>query len=99
MTNAVDVLAVGGPATNRVWCLNRNAQGFPHTIQVPSLDPAGVLDYTPRRFWNTVTERWYWIATWSGDEPTDSEIQFIIAVNDFPPAWDMATRAAPEVQA
>lgn len=96
MTNAVDVLCVAGPANGRMHCLNRNAQGFPTNIEVVSLDPPGQLTYVPRRYWNTMDERWYWIATWSGDEPGDSEIQFAIVVNDFVPAWDMATRAAPE---
>lgn len=96
MTNATDVLGVGGPARDHMWCLNRNAQGFPMNVEVVSFDPPGVLTYVPRPFWNTVDERWYWIATWSGDEPGDSEIQFAIVVNNFNSAWDLRDRPAPE---
>lgn len=96
MTNAVDVLCVGGPADGRMHCLNRNAQGFPTNIEVVSLDPAGQLTYVPRMWWSEDVGAWYWIATWSGDEPGDSEIMFAIAINQFNSAWDLRDRPAPE---
>lgn len=99
MSNATDVLCVGGPARDRMVCLNRNAEVFPTKLEFVSLDPAGVLLYRPRQFWNTTTERWYWIATWSDDEPMDSDIRYAITVNNFNPAWDLLNKPAPESEA
>jgi hypothetical protein len=97
MTNAVDTLLVGGPANGRMFCLNKNTAGFPHKCVVMSLDePAGELTYDPAPWWDEATQRWFWIATWEGAPPTQSEIIWMVTVSNFPPAWDMRSKPAPE---
>jgi hypothetical protein len=98
MTNATDILAVGGPANGRMWCLNRNAQGFPTKVEVLSIDPAGMVTYVPRKWWDEVNQRWYWIATWSGDEPDNNRVWWEITVNNFQPAWDLRDAPAPQLE-
>lgn len=96
MTNAVDVLCVGGPKHETVVCFNR-VGGLKSTHTFP--DISGIGDdavYTRREWWSEGTEHWYHIATDANDEPTDSEIAIAIAANLFPPAWDLRHKPAPE---
>jgi hypothetical protein len=99
MTNAVDVLCVGGPANGRMYCLNRNAEGFPPKLDITSIDdPAGVITYIPRKWWNSTNERWYWIATWDGYAPTEDEIHWQITYDYFQPAWDLRDLPPPIIE-
>ena len=92
MTNATDVLLVGGPKNGEMFCVNR--EGYMPSQLDPSQLNQDVAPYTLRKFWNNVTERWYWIGT-QDDTPTDEDIQWQIAAVDFKPAWDLANLPAP----
>lgn len=90
MTNAVDVLAVGGPANGRMWCVNKVGGKMASYVEVISIgEQAGVLQYPLRKWQHPVTQRWYWIATREVDQVTDADIVWEITVNNFQPAWDL----------
>ena len=93
MTNAVDVLAVGGPANGRMWCVNKAAGAMPSTVQVIS---QGVLTYPLTKWWCEVTQRWYWIARRDVDQVTDADIYWEVVLHNFQPAWDLRDLPAPD---
>jgi hypothetical protein len=95
MTNAVDVLFIGGPATGRMICVNKAGATFPSAFDHYEEGEVAVT-YTRRAWFNPDNEQWYWIATTAEDEPNDGTIAVAIAAALFPPAWDMRDKPAPE---
>lgn len=89
MTNATDVLLVGGPGSGDMHCLNRNAPSFPSKITMLELG-VGEVVYRPVKFWSTTHQRWYWVATSDELYPVDGQfIAMAIELCDFQPAWDL----------
>lgn len=81
MTNAIDILMVGGPANSRVVCMNR--------ARMSSTIDAGGTTYTRRVWTDAETTRQYHIATPLETEVEDADIAHEIALSRFPPAWDL----------
>lgn len=95
MTNATDILVVGGPAHGNMWCLNRETNAQHKPIEM-LLDPSMSVVYQPIEWWHPINERWYWIAVRDEDDTTDIDIAAEIAASGFQPAWDLRGKPAPE---
>lgn len=94
MTNAVDVLLVGGLCDGMMECVNR-ANGVPATIDAQVPGEEYTLPYAMTKFWNDVDDRWYWIALYDQDA-TEEQIIYAIAFHAFQPAWDLRDLPAPQ---
>lgn len=97
MSNATDVLAVGGPGNGRVWCVNRNAERPVRTVTAIA-QGVGEITYTINKWWDIGTQRWYWIATNDAYPVGDTEIAWQIVINNFNPAWDLRGHPAPTTE-
>ena len=86
MTNAIDILCVGGPRNSTVVCMNRARMAA--NIEFPTF---GGSDVYVRKVWTDAeTTLQYHVATQPGEgEPGDVDIANEIAMSRFPPAWDL----------
>lgn len=87
MTNAIDVLVIGGPADGKMVCMPRPASTyieFPYTLPDDSL-----LRYTRRKWTDPNTGKVYHIATRDEDMVTDEQIAWTITIANFQPGWDL----------
>ena len=82
MTNAIDILCVGGPRNSTVVCMNRARMTT--NIEVGE-------DTCTRQVWTDPdTTLQYHVATQPGEsEAGNVEIANEIALSRFPPAWDL----------
>lgn len=83
MTNAIDILLVGGPKNGTVVCMNRARMTT--NIEFPD------GDVYVRQVWTEPgTTLQYHVATQPGEgEPGDLDIANEIALSRFPTAWDL----------
>lgn len=90
MTNATDVLCIGGPLNGYMYCLNLTT--VPPSVSLGfSLTPG----YVARKWWNINLQRWYWIATTASDPVDDATIFAAVVVAQMQPAWDLKDLPAP----
>jgi len=87
MTNAVDVLLVGGPKHAQVACINRAA--MPNYIGMPENGIADVYSYIRHTWKHDDTGMLYHVGIGPGVQPTDSLVQNAIDLVQFPPSWDL----------
>lgn len=94
MTNATDVLLVGGDTYNgQVFCANL-AKGPPASIKL-HVDLDTVVEYVARKWWNINLQRWYWIATTADTPVADVTIVAALVAAQMQPAWDLKDLPAP----
>jgi hypothetical protein len=89
MSNAVDVLCIGGPMNATLVCVPRPG---PSLIEFPvATDETAeaVLTYTRRTWEDPVTGKKYHIAAREGDDVTDEQIIIEIVMHNMPPSWDL----------
>ena len=87
MTNAIDILCVGGPRNSTVVCMNRARM---NTFIELGTDGGGVVTYTRKVWTDPETTLQYHVATQPGEgEAGDVDIANEIALSRFPPAWDL----------
>jgi hypothetical protein len=86
MSNAIDILVVGGPANGKQICMQREHQ-------VPLLgfvaEGVGEVTYTRRKWLHPTTGKLYHIAARDEDAVTDEQIIVEITMANFGPAWDL----------
>lgn len=82
MSNAIDILCVGGPANGRMVCMHK--KHLTTYIEFP-----GVTRYTRRQWEHPLTGKMFHIATIEGDDTTDDDIVFEVTMTNFTPAWDL----------
>lgn len=88
MSNAIDVLCVGGPKDGVVICMPRPAAKF---INYPVLAGQGGV-YTYERIQHERDGRYYHIAVPAGEgaeEVGDEDINVAIEAYGFTPGWDI----------
>lgn len=78
MTNAVDILLVGGPAHGRMVCARR-----PVSANIDALTSGGIAVYKTEAFGR------YWIARAVDLGITDEEVEAAIAYVNLQPSWDL----------
>lgn len=93
MTNAADVLLVGGPANGRMVCCNKVPK-MPASYDA-FIDYETFVTYPVNKWWNAQTQRWYWLAIYPDAAMSDAEIANEILAREFQPAWDMRDLPAP----
>lgn len=93
MTNAADVLLVGGPANGRMICCNKVPKMVSNIDTI--VEGQGVVTYPVNKWWNAQTQRWYWLAIYPDAAISDTEIANEIWAREFQPAWDMRDLPAP----
>lgn len=90
MSNAIDVLCVGGPKDGVAICMPRPAAKF---IDFPAISgdmPVGV--YTYERIQHVFDGKWYHIAIPAqegAENPSDDDINAAILAYRFTPGWDI----------
>ena len=82
MTNAIDVLLVGGPRNSTVVCMNRARMTT--NIEFPEGDV-----YTRQVWTDPDTTLQYHVAVIPELELGDVDISAEVAQSRFPPAWDL----------
>lgn len=87
MTNAVDVLLVGGPAHGRVICANKST----NPLYVEAWEDGDYLGRYQRESWTNMQAERYHVAYPDGvyPTPTNSEVEAAIEAANFNPAWDL----------
>lgn len=87
MSNAVDILCVGGPASGRLMCQPRPV---PNNIEVfASGGGPTFYMYATQQWTNPVGGKKYWIAKRTVDTVSDSAIAALILAEGMPPSWDL----------
>jgi len=86
MSNAIDIMCVGGPANGRMVNIPKPAPTF---IDFPVA--GGITTYTRTTWTHTLTGKLFHIATRAEDEVTDDDIVFEVTMGNFTPAWDLNT--------
>lgn len=76
MTNAIDVLCVGGPLDGRMWCMPK---------------PQALGEYVTNAWNHPDTNDGYWIAMHPDYLVDDEAIKAAIAEANFTPAWNLRT--------
>lgn len=85
MSNDVDILIVGGPASNRMLLVNRERMSKTYAFPYKS----GDVTYMLQVWTDPATGKKYRIGV-SADWPvTDEEISMSIVLGNFGPAWDL----------
>jgi hypothetical protein len=85
MSNAVDILLVGGPAGDRMILASKERMSKYYAFPYKS----GEVSYTLQAWTHPVTGAKYHIGI-SDDWPvTDEEIAVAIVMGNFGPAWDL----------
>lgn len=85
MSNAIDIMCVGGPANGRMVCMQKNM--LTTYIDFPVV--GGVVTYTRHKWEHPITGKLFHIATRDGDDVTDDDIVFEVTMGNFTPAWDL----------
>lgn len=86
MTNAVDILLVGGDANGHLVCMNR----LHATTYIDTIGTLGVVTYSRIQWTHPTTGKLYWIAVEDAAlPPTDAQVIAEIDAAKFNPAWDL----------
>jgi hypothetical protein len=85
MSNAIDILCVGGPANGKMVCMQKAAATT--YIEFPILPDD--TRYTRRKWKHPLNEKMYHIASRDTDVVTDEQIIVEIVMANFTPAWDL----------
>ena len=86
MSNAVDILAVGGTHNGRQWCMQRAQMT---TYIEAQAEGFGIVRYIRQQWEHPDTLKLYHIATPEGETVTSEQILAEIESANFQPAWDL----------
>jgi hypothetical protein len=84
MTNAIDVLLVGGVEHGQMVCCNLAQDGA-----------ARWAGYIVIPWWRVENQRWYWVALPINSTPINEVIEQAVAIYMHQPAWNMRDKPAP----
>jgi hypothetical protein len=84
MSNAIDILIVGGPADGRMVCMQRKQLST--FVEFPTAEE-GLATYARGKY--AYNGKLYHIATREEDALTNEQIDFAIVMNNHQPAWDL----------
>ncbi|HEX8586206.1 MAG TPA: hypothetical protein VF680_17570 [Allosphingosinicella sp.] len=88
MSNAVDVLLVGGPKNGSMLCVPRPVVNIPVDAGQLQGDPEYI--YNVQAWTDPLSGKRYWIGTRENDPPpNDSVVTVLILVQQMPPSWDL----------